>query len=229
MSGQGTTLIMDDNKIQRSSLQSEVVTRLRDEIVQGVWKPGTRLQERLLCDRYGISRSPLREAYQVLSSEGLLDITLNRGAVVSAPTPALTLQQFVLFQALEVLAIELACDNATDEALSAIRRANQKMKTSAERGAVAEFLRDNTTVHRLVVEASGNAPLIEAHTVVSRQLIRVQNLDGPLEHPISESESEHDNFIDALAARDKVRAAAELRRHLATVEDNLRKRLLPFA
>jgi len=56
--------------IPRQSLQASVLERLRQEIIEGVWRPGVRLQERILCERFGISRSPLRETFQVLASEG---------------------------------------------------------------------------------------------------------------------------------------------------------------
>src|SRR5690606_11768407 len=76
----------DPAPIPRRSLQEEVAARLRAEIVEGVWPPGTRLQERVLCERYGVSRSPLRETFQVMAKEGLLQLLPGRGAVVTRPT-----------------------------------------------------------------------------------------------------------------------------------------------
>lgn len=214
-----------DNRIPRSTLQSEVVARLRDEIIDGLWRPGVRLQERLLCQRYGISRSPLREAYQTLASEGLLELSPNRGAVVSTPTGSLTLQHFVLLNTLETLGAELACASASDAELNAISATNEEMKRAGRAGDVAGFLHLNNDMHRQVVLASANRPLIDAHQLVSRQIIRVQNLNGPLEHSVDESFDEHDAFLDALKRRDRRRAVALMRAHLKTVEDNLRARL----
>lgn len=220
---------MSETLIPRSSLNAEVVARLRHEIVEGAWRPGERLQERILTQRYGISRSPLREAYQVLAAEGLLKITPNRGAVVSSPSPKLILENYVLLTALEVLAIELTCAHATDAQIDHILGANDGMKRAAKRNDLSAFLHANNEVHREIVAACGNRPLIDTHTVVSRQIIRVQNLSGPLEHAISESVNEHDGFLDALAARDSAAAAERLRTHMKTVEDNLAGRLKPYA
>jgi DNA-binding GntR family transcriptional regulator len=220
---------MSDTLIPRSSLNIEVVSRLRAEIVEGQWRPGVRLQERLLCQRYGISRSPLREAYQVLAAEGLLEISPNRGAIVSAPSPKAIIAHYVLLSALEVLAIELACDHASDAEIAEILATNEEMKQAGSGGDNSAFLHANNEVHRKIVQASGNDPLIETHKVVSRQIIRVQNLDGPLEHTIAESIDEHDEFLKALAARQKSKAVQTLRRHLKTVEDNLSRRLVPFS
>lgn len=174
---------MPDHINPRSSLQIEVCNRLRNEIIEGIWRPGMRLQERLLCDRFGISRSPLREAYQVLAAEGLIEVLLNKGAVVTTPTPALTLQQYDLLQALEMLGLELACRHASDAQLAEIIGLNDRMKQCAADDDINGFLHANNDVHRHIVLASGNEPLIDAHRLVSRQIIRVQNLNGAMPRP----------------------------------------------
>jgi DNA-binding GntR family transcriptional regulator len=219
---------MQKHKIERSSLQADVVTKLREELVDGVWRPGVRLQERLLCERYGISRSPLREAFQVLASEGLIDILLNRGVVVSNPSPALVLQNYVLLQTLEILALELACENASDEQIARVGRANAAMKQAAVKGDMNSFFHDNNVVHRLIVEASGNAPLMEAHGIVSRQIIRMQNLSEPIERPVRGAGTDHDGFIKALIARDSVRALNAFEKHHKVVEGHVKRHLQTF-
>src|SRR6185295_11917258 len=148
--------------------------RLRDEIIRGVWKPGERLQERTLCQRFGISRSPLREAYQVLAAEGLLELARNRGAIVSSPSLADVLQHHVLLEALETLAIELACDEATDAEIAAIV-AKHEEERRAKKG---DAYRLNNELHRMIVVASHNRPVQDAHIVAQRRLIQVQNVNG---------------------------------------------------
>ena len=75
-----------DLRIRRQSLHDVVVDRLRDLIVEGVLSPGQRLNERLLCEQLGVSRTPLRESFKVLASEGLIEILPNRGATVAPLT-----------------------------------------------------------------------------------------------------------------------------------------------
>jgi DNA-binding GntR family transcriptional regulator len=220
--------VMNDTRIQRSSLQSEVCNRLRQEIIDGVWRPGVRLQERLLCERYGISRSPLRESYQSLVAEGLIEVTPNRGAVVTAPTPEKTMQNFELLRALEVLAVRLVCRNAKETDLRGIHDLDEEMRGPMQRGDIHDFLKLNNAVHRAIVLASGNEPLADVHLVTSRQIIRVQNLDGPLTHRASEGMHQHDEIIAALVARDEERAVRLFEEHLDTVEENLRSRLREF-
>jgi DNA-binding GntR family transcriptional regulator len=211
--------------IPRQSLRAEVVSRLRSEIIEGIWKPGARLQERLLCERFGISRSPLREAYHVLATEGLLELSPNRGAVVTAPTLEDVLQHYVLLRALETLGIELACDNATEDELDELELLHRKMRRLSDKGDMTAFLKVNNDVHRAIVCASGNRPLIDTHQIVARHIIRLQNLNGAIEHSAEESLAEHDAFIKPLLERDREAASAAFKKHLSTVEENLRKRL----
>lgn len=219
---------MSETHIRRSSLQAEVCSKLRTEIIEGVWKPGARLQERALCERYGISRSPLREAYQTLATEGLIDLTINRGAIVSRPTTSLTLQNFQLLRALELLGVELACRNASDEEMEAIARLDNQMVGMMKRGNIREFLHANNAVHRAIIIASGNQPLADAHLITSRQIIRVQNLDERTAHDTEEGKHQHHEIVEAMKARRRNEAVRLFKHHFDTVEDNLRSRLESF-
>ncbi|MEQ9326555.1 MAG: GntR family transcriptional regulator, partial [Rhodospirillales bacterium] len=69
--------------IRRPSLFGEAADRIRDMIVEGVLPPGGKVPERQLCEDFGISRTPLREALKVLANEGLVELTPNRGATVT--------------------------------------------------------------------------------------------------------------------------------------------------
>jgi DNA-binding GntR family transcriptional regulator len=213
------------NLIPRQSLQASVLERLRQEIVEGVWKPGLRLQERILCERFGISRSPLREAFHVLASEGLLELLPNRGAVVSAPSLKDALDHFVLERALECLAIGLACEHASARELAQIETLHRNYKRLASARDKSAFVHCNNEVHRAIVTASGNGAVVDAHLINSRQLIRIQNLRGFVEHSAQESWREHDAFIKPLLARHKTKAVAALNRHFDTVEHHLHARL----
>ncbi len=213
------------NLIPRQSLQSSVLERLREEIIAGIWKPAARLQERILCERFGISRSPLREALRVLESEGLVELLPNRGAVVSAPTLEDALSHIVLERALECLAIGLACEDARDDDLSRIASLHQRHKRLASSKEKAAFVRCNNEVHRAIVCATGNRPVMDAHLVNARQLIRIQNLRGFVEHSPTESWMEHDAFIEPLLQRQRNKAVSALGRHFDTIEDHLRARL----
>ena len=68
---------------ERRPLHEEVADRLRDMLTEGRLAPGLRLNERVLCDQLGVSRTPLREAFKVLAAERLIALNPNRGARVA--------------------------------------------------------------------------------------------------------------------------------------------------
>src|ERR1043165_8493718 len=102
-------------------LHETVVDRLRDMIVHGELKAGTKLNERVLCESLGTSRTPLREALKYLASEGLVRLLPNRGAIVAPLEAERVKQTFAVMGALEALAGELACRNASDGEINEIR------------------------------------------------------------------------------------------------------------
>ena len=211
--------------IPRRSLQSEVVTRLRDEIVAGKLGPGVRLQEQALCDRFGISRSPLREAFNVLASEDLIVLLPNKGAMVTAPTLESAEQHFDLLVMLECRAIEIACRSATDQQLDEIVKLHERMRKVAETDGGKTYFELNNRMHRAIVVASNNDVLSRYHQMVVRQVIRIQNLYGITGEKPKDSIIEHERFVRALAKRDKAKALAEFRKHLGTADKMLHARL----
>lgn len=211
--------------IPRQSLQAEVVSRLRNEIIEGKWPPGARLQERVLCERFGVSRSPLREAFHVLAGENLLTLLPNRGAVVTSPTVTDAEQHFELMVMFETKALELACRNATKAQLDEIGRLHQAMREAADDKDGHAFYELNNRVHRAIVQASNHAPLVKYHEMVARQLIRIQNLYGVEGEGREESLQEHERFIAPLLKRDAKRALANFTKHLGTVDKMVHSRL----
>src|SRR5690606_13876427 len=113
-------------------LHIEVADRLRDLITQGELAAGDRLNERLLTERFTISRTPLREAIRMLAAEGLVRLLPNRGAVVCPITLADARDMFEVMAALEALAGELACKRAADGDNAEIAALHDQMRIHHE-------------------------------------------------------------------------------------------------
>src|SRR3982074_2956292 len=113
--------------IVRLSLHDETVARLRTMITEGDLLPGARIAERELCDRFGISRTPLREALKVLASEGLVELLPHRGARVTSLSAVELRDAFEIVATLEALAGELACRRMDDAALAQIEADHLRM------------------------------------------------------------------------------------------------------
>jgi len=198
----------------RRPLHEAAADRLRDMIVEGELAPGGRIVEQALCDRLGISRTPLREAIKTLTAEGLILLQPNRGATVATLSVADIEDTFRVIGALEALAGELACARLRDDDLAEIRVLHYQMALHRTRGERLEYFNLNQRIHEKIVELSGNAVLMETHMRLGGRIRRYRFAANLAPERWDEAIREHEEMLDALAARDGKRLAEILRRHL---------------
>lgn len=199
----------------RRPLHEEAVDRLRDLIVQGELAPGSRLNERVLTARLGVSRTPLREAIKLLATEGLVDLLPNRGAVVAPIDPARIAETLAVMGALESLAGELACAQANDGSLAEIRALHYEMLAMHARHDLEGYFRYNQAIHLKIVEASGNAVVAQTYRQLNANVRRVRYMANLSPERWDAAVQEHEAILAALNARDAPRLKRLLRDHLA--------------
>jgi len=192
------------------------VDRLRDLIIQGRLAPGARLNERVLCQQLGISRTPLREAFKVLATEGLVELLPNRGAIVAGLDPTRLEQTFAVMGALEALAGELACGNATVQQLDDIRALHYEMLAAHARGDLAGYFRHNQAIHLKLAEASGNPVLAHAYRQLNANVRRARYMANLSRERWDAAVREHEAILSALLARDAPRLKRLLAEHLGS-------------
>jgi DNA-binding GntR family transcriptional regulator len=188
---------------------------LRDLIVQGRLAPGARLNERLLTAQLGVSRTPLREAFKVLATEGMVELLPNRGAVVSLIDPARLSETLAVMGALEALAGEFACRNATDAQINEIRALHFEMRAYHARGDLAGYFKFNQAIHLKIVKYSGNAVLFNTYRQLNGNVRRARYMANLSKERWDAAVREHDAILAALAARDVKRIKELLSDHLA--------------
>ncbi|HEY5636028.1 MAG TPA: GntR family transcriptional regulator [Burkholderiales bacterium] len=201
--------------IRRRPLHEEVVDRLRDQIVHGDLAPGTRLNERVLTAEFAISRTPLREAIKLLATEGLVELLPNRGAIVAEVDPRRLSQTLEVMGALESLAGELACRQASAGQIAEIRALHYEMLAMHARGDLAGYFRFNQAIHIKLVEASGNAVLAQSYRQLNANVRRARYMANLSRERWDTAVREHEAILAALAARDAPRLQTLLREHLA--------------
>lgn len=199
---------------ERRLLHESAVDRLRDVIVQGVLAPGAKLNERELCEQLGISRTPLREALKVLSTEGLVALQPNRGAVVATLTERMVREIFAVMGALEALAGELACRNMTADQFNEIRALHYQMLAHHARSELAPYFRCNQEIHLAIVEASGNATLAASYRSLNAHVRRARYMANLSPERWDQAVAEHEKILDALGRRDAAQLQDLLRNHL---------------
>ncbi len=204
----------DAGPIARPSLHDQLTGRLRTLIVEGELAPGTRVPERELCDRFQVSRTPLREALKVLASEGLLELAPNRGARVAQLTVEAVEELFPVMGALEALAGELAAQRITTEGLAEVRALHYQMVLHYERGELAPYFRLNQQIHERILDWAGNPTLVTLYRGLAGRIRRARYVANMSRDRWAAAVAEHEEILRALEARDGVALAQVLKRHL---------------
>ena len=209
----------------RKSLAEEAASAVRRLILLERLPPGAAIPERDLAELLGISRTPMREALRQLASEGLVEFTSTRRARVANPSLGELAHYLVVLGALEALAGEGACDNATDDEIAQINALNARMRETSDTAEPLDFFNIDMEFHRAIVLASGNPPLIETHRQYNARLWRARFISSRRRLNRDRTLRQHDTIAAAISTRDREASALALRGHLDTAIDNIRKAL----
>jgi len=200
--------------IVRPALPNEVVARLKQLIDDGVLIPGSRVPERRLCEQFGVSRTPMREALRALAAEGLLEIQPHRGATVRKFKPEDVDHMFQVLEVLEALAGELACDAMTDEELADTERLHERMMKAYRRRDRRTFFALNQQIHEQIVRSARNPALSRIYEGLSGQTRRIRYMANNTDAEWTVAAREHEKIMTALKARRAEAVQALLRAHL---------------
>ncbi len=195
-------------------------------ISDGELQPGTRVPEKLLCIRFGVSRTPLREALKVMASEGLVELLPNRGAAVAKLSVSDVEEVIPVLAHLEALAGELACANITDEEIVEIRLLHYQMALHYTRKERPAYFKINQEIHERIISAARNRTLANLHRSVAGRIRHARYLANLSRKRWTQAVEEHEEILNALAARDGPRLGAILQRHLVNKLESMRESLM---
>jgi DNA-binding GntR family transcriptional regulator len=190
-----------------------VVEVLRDAIVAGDIPPGARIREVEIAARLGVSRTPVREAFLVLSIEGLLRLQPGRGATVRVYRADEIHLVHEVRSLVEGCAARFATDRISNQQLAALAESCARLEALPV-GAVRECNEENARFHTMLFTIVGSDRLLH----IGRHLLEVPlpyktSYWGDIEQKRS-SESAHRKVLDALSARDGDAAEAAMREHV---------------
>ena len=209
--------------IARMPLHAHVVDRLRDMITDGELPPGSRINERAMCERFGISRTPLREALKVLGSEGLLELTPNRGATVAQITLEVVDETFPVMGALEALSGELACSRITETEIAEIRALHYQMVVHFKKGELPDYFRLNQKIHEKILDAARNPTLSDIYRSLSGRVSPARYQANMAKRRWADAVEEHERILKALEDRDGQELARLLKLHIANKRKTVRE------
>ncbi len=194
------------------SPQADAYSLILEAIDVGVFKPGDRLVESDLADRFGVSRTPIREALQRLETQSLLERD-GRSLIVASLDHNQMAELYVVRRELEGLAARLAARHATREEVQVLR--DMVEADDALINDPAALARANRRFHKQIHLASHNRYLVQQLDLVHRTmaLMATTSLAAQGRGPIAQGE--HDGIVRAIEARDEDAAEAALKEHIS--------------
>jgi DNA-binding GntR family transcriptional regulator len=203
-----------DAKIRRKSLHDELASLVRNMIIEGELSPGKRIREQSLCTRFGVSRTPLREALKVLSVEGLVELLPNRGSIVVRITRKQADDVIGLLGVLEAYASALSCSRIEGTRLAKIRALHEQMMENLQRGERQPAIELNRAFRRALIEAADNETLAELHQMLSSRLGNILSVARGLALHWDQAIEDHEPMLAALEAKDSNALAALARQRV---------------
>jgi len=187
------------------TLREKIVETIRNAIVTGQLPAGTRIAEPDLADRFGISRTPIREAFRQLETEGFITVIPRKGAVVASLSPKDVSDFYDLKAILEGYAARAAVKNLTDKDVAKMETLNRQMEAAAAKKEVKKIQALHNDFHDIFLKACGNEKL---QTIVHNLVMQFQRFRLILAMPgrIEGIIQQHWEIIEAFRKKDEALA-----------------------
>ncbi len=192
---------------------------LRERIVSTALRPGEALSEVRLGESYGVSRTPVREAFKRLAEEGLLDVVPQVGTFVARIDLRVVRDNHFVRETLECRIAELAAARIDATGRARIRDALASQRRAIAAGDAAEFFRADEALHERLAEVAGHPSVWQVIHSAKAQLDRVRRLSLASAARSRLRMAEHRAIADRVIAGDSAGAAQAMRAHLATIFD----------
>jgi len=209
-----STVVKRRLRLQRTGLHEDATARLRSLIVRGDLAPGEPLIEADLSEALGISRTPLREALKLLASEGLVELRLNRSAIIAPIRQDEVKDLFEAVSGIERVAAELAALRMTERDLEKLDHLQERMERLHDTGKLRDYFELNQQIHGFIVACSGNRALKATHDWLLGRVERARLFALSSQERWDESVQEHRALLAALRQRDADHAGRVLAQHV---------------
>jgi len=196
------------------TLREKIVETIRQAIVNGQLPPGTRVAEPELAERFGISRTPIREAFRQLESEGFITVIPRKGAVVASFSEKDISDFYDLKMVLEGYAARCAARRLTEKDLARMEAVNRQMEAAAAKNDIRKVFALHNEFHEIFLNAAGNEKLkaIVQNMVMQSQRFRIfLSMPGRIEGSIRQ----HQQIIEAFRKKNAELAASLVEKNAA--------------
>ena len=203
------------------SIAEKLKLKLEQEILMFNLKPGERLDETKLAERYGTSRTPVREALRLLAAEGLVKIRAHRGAVVARLSITELVEMFEMMAVYEGVCARLAAQRATPEELAQILEAHELCRQRCEANDYDGYCVANAHFHEALYHASHNSVLIRQTISTRNRLGAYRRFQLRRNNRLKDSFREHEAAVAAIKAGQGEEADHVMREHIAVQSSHI--------
>lgn len=197
-----------------SRTADKIRENLENRIIEGEFKDGERLDEVRLATTFGVSRTPMREALQMLAASGLVELIPRRGAHVRHPGIVELVEMFEVMAELEALCGRLAARRISPAELAELSVAARACERSLEDGNSDAYYHENERFHLLIYKSSGNNFLAGEARKLHKRLRPFRRMQLRARGRMGQSMEEHAAILDAIRAGDPDAAATALNHHI---------------
>lgn len=187
---------------RHQTLREKILETIREAILKGTLKAGEKVAEPELAERFGISRTPIREAFRQLESEGYLTVIPRKGAVVTSLSERDVEEFYAIKSILEGYAARIAAGRLNDREIERLNTINDRLEQLAREGDVKTFFRVHNEFHELFIKASGNNKLLDLIGQLMMKFNRLRMASLSLPGRMEVSVQEHRKIIQAFRAQD---------------------------
>ena len=205
------------NLVRAGTTVDTMVRTLADCIITAMLRPGERLEEGALAERFGVSRTPVREALRQLAAMGLVDRRPNRGAIVAVVSPEHLSSMFESMAELEALCARLAAERMTLVERRELDFRHQQSKRLVHLDAEEEYDAFNTTFHSAIYRGAHSSHIEELTLATRSRLAPFRRVQFRLHGRLARSWAEHDAIVTAVLRSDGVAAANAAKAHVSVV------------
>ncbi len=202
------------------TLASTLHRRLEADIAKGLLEPGARLDEQEVASRFGVSRTPVREAFRLLAADDLVELRGRQGAAVRSIGVHTLIEMFQVMGELEGLCARLAARRATAAQCQRLQAIHARLAAAHDAGADA-FYDINVEFHEAIYEASCNAFLADQTRRLRNRVAAYRRRVTRMPSRVEDTLREHAAVMEAILAHDPEAAHQAMRAHLSLLGENL--------
>jgi DNA-binding GntR family transcriptional regulator len=214
---------LDGAADDRELLSDRIRNALEDEIATGKLEAGAALDEQQLADRFGASRTPVREALRQLSVSGLVEMRARRGVVVARMTPERIMDMFETVAEIESMCVRLATYRMTPLERSHLIELHDSSETLVKTGDFDAYDVFNRAFHEAIYHATHNSFLAEQAIMIRNRLAAFRRAQLQQEQRLERSRAEHEAIMQAIAEGDGEMASRRMRAHMLNAATALRR------